>query len=43
MHPESRALIVKGTATQQEVVEQVTKALKENQAFEARPATTGKP
>ena len=43
MHPESRALIVKGTAAQQEVVEQVTKALKENQAFEARPATTGKP
>jgi hypothetical protein len=43
MHPESRALIVKGTAAQQELVEQVTKALKENQAVEARPATSGKP
>ncbi|MEP6670892.1 MAG: hypothetical protein ABJF10_17165 [Chthoniobacter sp.] len=43
MHKQSRALIVKATAAQQEIVEQVIKALKENKELEARPAAAGKP
>lgn len=43
VHMESRALVVKGTPAQQEIVEQVLKVLKENRQGEARPATSNKP
>ena len=43
LHPQSRTLIVKATVAQQEIVEQVIKALKENNEHEARSAATVKP
>ncbi|MBN8421095.1 MAG: hypothetical protein J0L73_19415 [Verrucomicrobia bacterium] len=43
LHSQSKALIVKATAAQQEIVEQVIKALKENNEQEARSAATVKP
>ena len=42
LHSQSRTLIVKATAAQQEIVDQVIKALKENNELENRPAA-GKP
>lgn len=37
-HTQSRALIFKGTAREQEIIEQVIKALKENETQQAAPA-----
>lgn len=43
LHAQSKTLIVKATAAQQEIVEQVIKALKENNELTTRPAATVKP
>ena len=37
-HPDSRVLVVKATAAQHEIIEQVIKALKENETQPAAPA-----
>jgi len=42
VHPESRALVVKATAAQHEIVQQVVQALKENGESQARIAITAK-
>jgi hypothetical protein len=43
LHTQSKTLIVKATPAQQEIVEQVIKALKENKELTTRPAATVKP
>lgn len=43
LHSQSKTLIVKATAAQQEIVDQVIKALKENNELTTRPAATVKP
>lgn len=43
LHSQSKTLIVKATPAQQELVEQVVKALKENKELTTRPAATVKP
>lgn len=43
LHPQSKVLVVKANAVQQEIVEQVIKALKENKEAESRAAGGGNP